>query len=800
MAWSKDNNTKASATLTYSDNVLDIESGQSLLIRDSSGDTVASIPDSATGTILFNGQSTAMDFNVRGDSDTKLLYIDASADKIGIGTSVPARALEINHAAGRNLRLTYNDSDGSASNYADFSMSNSGDLTIAPSGGDTNITGNLAVSADLAVTSGLTVAGSSVSGTQLSFLDGVTAGTATASKAVVVDSNKDISGIRNAHFTSSSAEEPVITLDGEASVDSGQGGILKFVRRDSSNATLDDDVIIGTMRFYGTKSDGTTEHLSAAVMARTQGAWNDTIAPTELLFFTAGNTPTYQQRMCIRKNGEVGIGTSAPDKALEINDSSGDQLRLTRGDDDGDASNYADFSISSGGDLTIAPSGGDTNITGSLAISVNADIDGTLEADAITVDGTALNEYIADTVGAMVSSNSETNITVTYQDGDNTLDFEIGTLNQSTTGNASTATALETARNIGGVSFDGTGNIDLPGVNTSGSQDTSGNATTATTAAVATTVTITDNDSTNEDNAIIFTSGGDVDGGNIGLESDSDLIYNPSTGRLTATQLAGTLQTASQGNITTVGTLDGGSITSGFGNIDVGSSSISAGSFDASDGNIANVGDIDADSISVADASAGLSIDFSGGNTGTSDITIADNLAEALVIQEGSNDYLKIVTTNSSESMSIGTGVSGTAITIGHGTSDTTIGDNLIITDAAYFNDLTVVSSSSSTTIDWTNGNKQIYDFDANHVKTLTFTDPASGNSTSCSLTLIVKQYEDTNAQTITWPGSVKWPGGSAPTLSTGNADYDVISFLFTKDSGGTVVYYGSAALDFSAP
>ena len=50
----------------------------------------------------------------------------------------------------------------------------------------------------------------------------------------------------------------------------------------------------------------------------------------------------------------------------------------------------------------------------------------------------------------------------------------------STTGNAATATALETARTIGGVSFDGTGNINLPGVNTSGNQDTSGNAATAT--------------------------------------------------------------------------------------------------------------------------------------------------------------------------------------------------------------------------------------------------------------------------------------------------------------------------------
>ena len=55
----------------------------------------------------------------------------------------------------------------------------------------------------------------------------------------------------------------------------------------------------------------------------------------------------------------------------------------------------------------------------------------------------------------------------------------------SCTGNAATATALATARNIGGVSFDGTGNINLPGVNTGGNQDTSGNAATATVLATA---------------------------------------------------------------------------------------------------------------------------------------------------------------------------------------------------------------------------------------------------------------------------------------------------------------------------
>jgi hypothetical protein len=64
----------------------------------------------------------------------------------------------------------------------------------------------------------------------------------------------------------------------------------------------------------------------------------------------------------------------------------------------------------------------------------------------------------------------------------------VANLEGAVTGNASTATALATARNIGGVSFDGSANIDLPGVNSSGNQDTSGNAATATALETARTI------------------------------------------------------------------------------------------------------------------------------------------------------------------------------------------------------------------------------------------------------------------------------------------------------------------------
>ena len=50
----------------------------------------------------------------------------------------------------------------------------------------------------------------------------------------------------------------------------------------------------------------------------------------------------------------------------------------------------------------------------------------------------------------------------------------------SCTGNAASATVLQTSRTIGGVSFNGSANINLPGVNQAGNQNTSGNAGSAT--------------------------------------------------------------------------------------------------------------------------------------------------------------------------------------------------------------------------------------------------------------------------------------------------------------------------------
>jgi hypothetical protein len=129
------------------------------------------------------------------------------------------------------------------------------------------------------------------------------------------------------------------------------------------------------------------------------------------------------------------------------------------------------------GNVTGNTSGSSGSCTGNAATATSlqtartiagVSFDGTanisLNNNAITngagyITATLTNEEVQDIVGGMLTGNTETGITVTYQDGDGTIDFVVGTLNQDTTGNAATATALETARTINGTSFDGSANI-----------------------------------------------------------------------------------------------------------------------------------------------------------------------------------------------------------------------------------------------------------------------------------------------------------------------------------------------------
>jgi len=440
-----------------------------------------------------------------------------------------------------------------------------------------------------------------------------------------------------------------------------------------------------------------------------------------------------------------------------------------------DISGVVSYDSLSDGAITVTAFADEDNMASNspTLLSTQQSIKAYVDATAATLT----NEQVQDVVGAMVASNTETGITVTYEDGDGTLDFVVGTLNQDTTGNAATSTALATARTIGGtsfdgtaniavglaatstalatartiggVSFDGTANIDLPGVTAAGNQATTGNADTATkiasitnsnivqlaetqtltnktltsptlttpalgtpasgvmtnvsgtassltagTATVATTVTITDNENTNENNAIIFTAGGDLDGGNLGLESDGDLTYNPGTGLLTATEVSMTT-------------------------LDIGGTNVTA--------TAAELNYLDITTLGLTAASEAVTADAHGV------VTHNAGVSDKYILATGAGDP-PTVTLNCREGNTF-------AHTLQTGTT------------------------------------------------TFVFSNPAA---TGKSTIFLLKLIQDSTARAVTWPSEVDWAAGTAPTITTTSGGVDF--FVFMTHDGGSTNWYGFTA------
>jgi hypothetical protein len=163
------------------------------------------------------------------------------------------------------------------------------------------------------------------------------------------------------------------------------------------------------------------------------------------------------------------------------------------------------------------------------ANSANSASSATVSA-AVTASTTSTNatHYVTFIDGQTGSQVIENDAGLTYNPSSNTLTTT--TFSGALSGNATTATTLATARDIGGVTFNGSESINLPGVNTSGNQNTSG------TAAIATSITAVANNSTNETVYLTFVDGAT---GTQGIETDTGLTYNPSTGLVTATKFSG---------------------------------------------------------------------------------------------------------------------------------------------------------------------------------------------------------------------------------------------------------------------
>ena len=221
-----------------------------------------------------------------------------------------------------------------------------------------------------------------------------------------------------------------------------------------------------------------------------------------------------------------------------------------------------DMTVDVAGDIILDADGGDvffkdagttfgsaTNSSGNLILKsgtttaatfsgANVTFAGTLSATSLTADDVAIDGKVI----TMTGSSSDTAVLTAGTNGTLsivTTDAAAAAANITITadGTAELAGTTVTLNSSGGITLDADGGT-ITFADAGSSLGTITSSGYSGTAAVATTVTITDNESTNENNAIIFTAGGDVDGGNIGLESDGDLTYNPSTGTLNVTNIS----------------------------------------------------------------------------------------------------------------------------------------------------------------------------------------------------------------------------------------------------------------------
>jgi len=206
------------------------------------------------------------------------------------------------------------------------------------------------------------------------------------------------------------------------------------------------------------------------------------------------------------------------------------------------------------GDLTVTAG---TLVVGTLEGDVTGDLTGTVQTAAQT-NITSLGTLTALTVdqiamdGKVMTMTGNTGDTAVFTVGTNgdlsivTTDTAAAAANIAITadGTAELAGTTVTLNSGGGVTIDadnGTitfadGGVSLGTITSSGY---SGAAASAATATVATTVTVSDNESTAENNAILFAAGA-AGSGNVGVEADAgDLHYNPSTGLLTAPVFSG---------------------------------------------------------------------------------------------------------------------------------------------------------------------------------------------------------------------------------------------------------------------
>tara|TARA_A100000172_G_scaffold79971_1_gene68290 strand:- start:843 stop:3272 length:2430 start_codon:yes stop_codon:yes gene_type:complete len=305
------------------------------------------------------------------------------------------------------------------------------------------------------------------------YLEDVDSGTIASGSNLGLDSNNKI--VKASIAADANTTYSVSCVDGDNSDE-------EKIRLTGSDSSTDDVVLeAGTglsiarssdkITFTNTVSDTNTNQLTTFTLTGDGGS-NQTIAHGNTLDIAGGNAIT----TAVGATDTVTINHDDTSSQASVNNSGRTYIQDITLDTYGHVTGLTSatetvtdtntmgsgFTVSATTDTnaTTITQGDDLFFAAGTGITCETTADGTVTiTNTVSDTNTQLSdEQVQDIVGAMVSSNTESGITVAYQDADGTLDFTVGTLNQDTTGSAAT---LTTARNIAGVAFDGSADISL---------------------------------------------------------------------------------------------------------------------------------------------------------------------------------------------------------------------------------------------------------------------------------------------------------------------------------------------------
>jgi hypothetical protein len=424
-------------------------------------------------TIEHDGQDQDISFKVNdGGVDTTVMTLDGATSRFGIGISSPAVAVHIADNVGGGVQGVAIDEYRNANVGGTLRLRGSRNATV----------GSHTVLQNADAMGGLSFAGSDgaafVTGASITAeVDGTPGGTDMPGRLLFY-TTPDGSGslaermrITNAGYFGMGMSSPAFFFHIADNLGSGVQGVAvdeyraadvgaTLRLRKSRHATTGSHTIVtsgdttGVVQFFG--SDGSAFLDTSYIASQVDGTPGSNDMPGRLVFYTTPDgATTGTEKMRITNTGAVGIKTSGPGRALEVNDSSGSCLRLTYNDADGSAANYSDLTVSSAGALTLQTAGTNAGIdlktvgTGGVAINSGSPVKKLLTATAslnfgnmsggasdeltITVTGAALGDTV------IVNPNGAPESGLTWQGYVSSADTVTVRASNPTTGNINPA-------------------------------------------------------------------------------------------------------------------------------------------------------------------------------------------------------------------------------------------------------------------------------------------------------------------------------------------------------------------------